>query len=361
MTSQPSRRVFLASAGAVLASPAMAATPYWPGAGDWATVSPEAAGFDPVRLTGALDAIMARKSVSTLVLRGGRMVAERYAAGWPADRAREVASVGKSMTSVLVGMAIDDGKIKGVDQPAADFIPQWRGTPKEKILIRHLLSMTSGLHETGLSARGVAGDQFALNAAAPITDPPGARWFYNTPVYHLLVHIVARATGERFEDYAQRKLIGPLGMSGTTWLTNTGKGATGPVTNYYTALCTARDLARLGLFAQRGGQWAGKRLVNASYWKASISPSQTVNPAYGYLWWVNAAPGFPAVAFEAPAGKPGLRFAGSPPDTFAALGAGGQVCIVSPSLDLVVVRQGDNPGPNMHAELMASLISALKT
>ncbi|MBX3484170.1 serine hydrolase [Phenylobacterium sp.] len=351
-----SRRTVLATATAFAATPALAASlaPYCPSATAWETLGPAAAGLDAGRLEAAVDAAMAARSRSVLVLRGGRIVLERYAAGWGEDRSQEVASVGKSMVAVLIAMAMDDGRIKSLDQPAADFIPSWRGGPKTNITLRHLMSMTSGLDDTGLALRNVAGDQYALNAGAPEKDLPGTKWHYNTAVYHLCFHVLASAVGEPFEAYAQRKLLGPLGMTRTTWLTNKGQGANGPVTNYYTAVCSARDLGRFGLFAQRHGQWAGRQLVSRQAFDTLIAPSQALNPAYGLLWWENARPGVSAAG-----GAPGLRFPGSPSDTFAALGAGGQAVLIVPSKDLVVIRQGDPPGAEaMLPTLLAGVVGA---
>jgi CubicO group peptidase (beta-lactamase class C family) len=357
MTEQPSRRGVLAGALAATATPALAAGAYWPGAVDWAVATPEAAGFDPARLAAAVETALAKNSRDVLVLRGGRLVAERYAEGWGPGRSLEVASVGKSLVAVLIGMALDDGHIKSLDQPAADFIPSWRGAPKAAISLRHLMSMTSGLDDRGLALRNIAGDQFALNAAAPQREPPGARWAYNTAVYHLLFHVVERAVGEPFPAYAQRKLLTPLGMAQTTWLTNEGQGATGAVTNYYTAICSGRDLARFGLFAQRGGQWAGRQLISPKVFRALTTPSQELNPSYGLLWWLNSRPGVTAAG----GGPPSLRFPGSPSDTIAALGAGGQMVAAVPSLDLVVIRQGAAPGSEtMLPELVAGVVAALR-
>lgn len=357
MRPQLTRRAALALAAAAAAAPAAdAAAPYCPTATDWATRQPQDAGFDPSRLDAVLEGALVADALSLMVLRGGRIAAERYARGWGRDETREIASCGKSMVSVLTGMAIDDGKIRSLDQKAADFITPWRGTPKEAITIRHLLSMTSGVEDRGLSPRAVAVDQFARNAAAPLRDPPGTRWHYNTATYHLMFHLLARATGERFEDYARRRLVGPLGMARTTWLTNQGQGADGPVTNYYSAICSTRDLGRFGLFAQRGGMWAGKQLVDAAYFRASIRPSPALNPAYGLLWWENREPGSGAAGRTAT-----LRFPGSPVDTFAAMGAGGQLVMVVPSKDLVVVRQGEARGAEtMAGDLLRGVVEALR-
>jgi CubicO group peptidase (beta-lactamase class C family) len=355
------RRTVLLGAGglaAIRALPSLAAAAeYWPGLADWASVAPAQAGLDAERLAAAIDAAMVQKSADILVLRGGRLVAERYAAGAGPERTQEIASAAKSMVSVLIGVCIDQGKIKGLDQSAADFIPQWRGTPKAAITLRHLVTMTSGLDFRGLAVRGVTGDQFAINAAAPQRDPPGAKWAYATPIFHLLYHVVARAAGEPFEAFAKRNLIDPLGMKDTTWATNVGQGAQGPVTNYYSANCSGRDLARFGLFALRGGRWKDRRLVSEAYLRQATSPSQALNPAYGFLWWENAKPGESAAGLG---GGVGYRFEGSPRDTFAALGAGGQDVMVVPSLDLVVIRQGQTPPVGAIPTLLASVCQSVR-
>jgi CubicO group peptidase (beta-lactamase class C family) len=341
-----------------LAARAAAAAQYWPSLTGWDAVEPAAAGFDAQKLNAGLDAAMADRSSDVLVVRGGKIVAERYAADSNVDRKQQIASAAKSMISVLVGVCIDQGKIKSIDQSAADFIAPWRGTPKAAITVRHLLTMTSGLDDKGLALRGITGDQFAINAAAPQMAPPGTRWAYQTAMFHLLYHVVAHAAGEPFEAFATRNLTGPLGMQHTDWVTSQGQGASGPVTNYYTAACSGRDLARFGLMALRGGRWDGKQIVSASYLKQATSPSQALNPSYGFLWWENAKPGFGAE--EAVRGSAELRFDGSPPDTFAALGAGVQAVMVVPSLDLVVIRQGQPPGPKMLPALLASTCAALR-
>lgn len=354
------RRAILAAASALpsLAAGARAAAagPYWPVNGQWATVAPAAAGFDPAALSAAVTTAVADRSVGVVVLRHGEIAAEAYAPEWDPAKAFQLASAAKSVLSVLIGIAIDQGYIKGVDQSVSDFIPAWRGTPKQAITVRHMLTMTSGLAFEGLKVRDIVGDQFAINSSTPLEFPPGTHWAYNTPAFHLLYHVVERAVGAPFEAFAQKVLIGPLGMEHWSWLTNQGQGAHGPVTNYYSALCSTRDLARFGLFALRGGQWEGRQLVSAAYLKSAVSPSQDLNPSYGYLWWENARPGM-----DAAGGRSGYRFEGCPHDTFAALGFGGQVAIEVPSLDLVVVRQGEpSRDPATPERLAAAVAAALK-
>lgn len=353
------RRTVMGAAGALAAvatAPAGAAEPYWPNGAAWKSAPPAAAGFDAAALGSAVQRAIADRSVGVMVLRGGLIAAEAYSPQWSQAKSFQLASAAKSVVSVLVGIAIDQGFIKGVDQSAADFIPMWRDTPKAAITLRHMLTMTSGLDFAGLKVRNVEGDQFLINAAAPLQYAPGTHWAYATPIFHLLYHVVARATGQPFEAYAQKTLIEPLGMEHWSWLTNIGRGPNGPVTNYYSALCSTRDLARFGLFALRGGVWRGRQLVSRAYMKAATSPSQSLNPAYGYLWWENAEPGPNASGAEA-----GFRFEGAPRDTFGALGYGGQVAIETPSLDLVVLRQGMQPeDPRMITDLLASVVAAIR-
>lgn len=306
-------------------------------------------------LEAVLDLAMAQASTGVLVMRRGAVEAERYAPGWAPDRPREVASVAKSIVAVLIAMAIEDGTIASLDQAAADFIPLWRDGPRAAITLRHLMSMTSGLDDTGLALRGVTGDQFAINAAAPLRDAPGARWAYNTAAYHLLFHVLERATGQSIEAFARTRLFGPLGMNDTRWITSAGVGDQGPVTNYYSATSTARDLARFGELILGDGISNGRRIVGEGILKTLLIPSQPLNPSYGLLWWSNAQPG--ADAFGR---GESLRFPSAPPDTVAALGAGGQLLLIVPSRALIVVRQGDPPGAATLADdLLAGSLRAL--
>lgn len=304
------------------------------------------------RLAAAIAPALGDAASSVLVARGNEVLIERYASGWDAARPREVASVAKSMLAILIGMAVEEGAIRGLDQPACDYIPAWRNDSRAAITIRNLMSMTSGLDDAGLALRGVTGDQFAINSAAPLKNPPGSRWAYNTAAYHLLFHLVARAAGEPFPAYAGRRLLDPLGMAGTSWITNEGLGQNGALTNYYSAVSTAPDLARFGgLILGAGGG-----LVSPEMIAMLTAPSQDLNPSYGLLWWTNAKPGFDAAGQAR-----GLRFPTSPRDTVAALGAGGQAVMIVPSRGVTVVRQGDPPrSPQPFDALLRSVLDALE-
>ena len=288
----------------------------------------------------------ANKSTSFLVVRSGRIVTEAYGDGGGEKVARRIASATKSMTSILVGMAMDAGKLK-MDQPVAEFLPDWEGTPKGKISIRHLLSMTSGLNPAGLKRRLPSGDQFLENAAMPVASAPGASWQYNTPAYHMLFRILEKATATGLDTWTRDRLFGPLGMQTSAWYSRQA----GEVSNYFNVRCTARDMARFGLFVLRGGRWGKERLVSEAFFKAATTPSQDQNPAYGLLFWLNARKGH-----SAGGRKVDYRFPGAPVDLIACLGKGGQQILTIPSQDLIIVRQGDRPGDGAFAQRMVRIV-----
>ena len=135
-------------------TPAVVSNPVFPGA-DWETSSPEAEGMDAAPLED-IDAYCVEHGCrAVVVVRHGRIVWERYWGGWDKDSTDNSWSMAKSVTSALVGIAIDEGKIKSLDQAATDFIPEWRGSNREKITVGDLLSMSSGLGSSSSTGRKV--------------------------------------------------------------------------------------------------------------------------------------------------------------------------------------------------------------
>jgi CubicO group peptidase (beta-lactamase class C family) len=355
-----SRRDWLRATGAAVAlAPSggylAAAQPMRSTAEDWQWARSELDDRRAELLDAVVQQGLSDKSVSVLLLLNGRIAAEGYASGvGPQDRF-QLASAAKSIVALLVGIAIDRGHIDSVEQSAADFLPAWRDTPKEAVRIRHLLSMTSGMTDGGLKARNVSGDQLRINAAAPLRYQPGTHWEYASAIYHLLFHLIAAATKMPFETFARTALLEPLGMQGFEWITDMVETEHGIVTNYYTGACPARDLARLGVLVENGGIWNGRPIVSPAYLESCLSPSQRLNPSYGWLWWSNHEPGHAA--------RPGefaYRFPGAPRDTVAALGAGGQTLVIVPSESLVLVRQGRRPSdPGLINKMLGQALEAL--
>jgi CubicO group peptidase (beta-lactamase class C family) len=310
--------------------------PYYPRGKDWETRSPKDAAMDAAALDDAAKYAAEHNSTGLVIVRGGRIVMEQYWQQWTAETAQPIFSASKSVTATLVGMAIEEGKLKGVEQSASAFVPAWKGTPKEAITIRHLLSMTSGI-KVG-AVRAVAEiDAFEETAGFPLEHKPGEHWAYNTPVYRLLLRMLEHATGESINQYTARKFA-PLGLLSSSW-------DCGPAPNNKTNCSwyrsSLREMSKFGLLILRQGKWDDRQLVSAKFVKESTSTSQTLNEAYGYLWWLNGKSSFKLASGRAGQGR---LWPDCPPDAFGALGAQDKKIYVVPSLDLVIARHGGASG-----------------
>ncbi len=287
---------------------------YFPGAGEWARITPAEVGWNADALNEALDVAGARRSSSMVVLYRGKILAEK---NWRNPVTPEdVASVQKSITSVLIGIA-QEKKLLRLDDAVAKYLGQsWSkaGEKETAITIRHLLTMTSGLS-----------DALEVEAAA------GTKWRYNTVAYQKLPRLLGKASGKSINELSKEWLFEPLGMSDSKWVERAAMpGLLGLMT-------TARDMARFGLMVQADGKWNGKPIVSASYLREALDTSQPLNRSYGYLWWLN---GRPTVR---PNGKQANQLIpGASKDLVAALGALGRKIYVVPSLELVVTRTGAN-------------------
>lgn len=259
----------------------------------------------------------------------------------PDGRSREdVASAQKSVTSILVGIAVGLGLVE-LDQPVSEYTGYgWSRAAvddERRITVRHLLTMTSGL-----------GD------AMRVVAPPGSTWDYNLGAgYHTLKRVLRGVTGDDVNTLSRRWLFGPLGMNESEWSSRpVPPGLDEPLRSMACypdgeplegLTTTARDLARFGNAILAGG--AGLD-VASGYLAEALSPSP-LNPAYGYLWWLNGQPWH--LAPKQPDRVDGWLIPEAPADLVAALGALGRALYVVPSLDAVVVRLGVSPGPTQLA------------
>jgi len=308
---------------------AAAERPYFPAADDgWERIAPASTGWDARALDSALELAGARRSSAVVILYRGKVMAERQwdpkaTARYAFERAgdgqivEDVASTQKSVAAVLFGIAQERGLIR-IDDPVAQYLGAgWSKATSEqerKILMRNLLSMTSGLT-----------DGLAYEAE------PGAKWRYNTFAFQKTMRVLAKAAGKSENELTQEWLTGRIGMTHSRWRERAElPGLLGFMT-------TARDLARFGLLIEAGGAWDGKAVVDRDWVRKMTDSSQTLNPAYGYLWWLN---GRPAVWVT---GKRSAKLIPSAPDdVVAALGALGRKVYVAPGLGIVVTRTGDN-------------------
>lgn len=312
----------------------------------WTTTSPRRAGIAPE----ALDALFARaretRSFCALVTRDGRLVDERYFGPDDAATAHQVYSVTKSITSVLVGIAQNEGMLD-VDAPAARWIPQWGGTRASGVTVRDLLANDSGrawsrgIDYSRLLTRD---DQTGFAIGLRQAHPPGTTWAYNNSAIQTLEAVLESATGQSVGAFAEERLFAPLGMDDTSM----GVDRSGNTMTFAGVSSTCRDLARFGQLMLQRGRWHGDQVVPPAWVAASTGRASTeLNAGYGYLWWVNrygVQTGPLTVRRRTeladPATPRGRMVPEAPVDTFWALGLGGQVVQVDPGSRTVVVRIG---------------------
>lgn len=320
----------------------------------WATTSPDELDWDGEALDELYDFLEAGNTRAFIVLHEGRIVAERYwgrnfqnTGPYGAESQWYWASAAKSLTATLVGIAQREGDLD-INAPTSDYLGTgWTSlTPQRELAITpwHQLTMTTGLDYRVSDLNCTEPACLRYRAA------PGTQWFYHNAPYRMLSAVVEEASGLDYNAYTRAKLGNRIGMGGS-WLT-----ADRNATLYFS---TARDMARFGLLILREGTWDGTPILDdADYFRAMTTPSQELNPAYGYLWWLNgqSAAIYPGTTIAFPT----QLAPNAPADLIAAMGKDGQFIDVVPSLDLVVVRQGEAPGDDLvpaqfHDEMWARI------
>jgi len=248
-----------------------------------------------------VDSYMAAYNVSgILVLKDGKIVLEKYGLGRkPQDRWTSF-SVAKSVTSTLVGAAIQDGKIKSLGAPVTDYIPELKGSGYDGVTVRQLLMMSSGVKwnedyddpnsdvakSVSLPVEPGKNPLVTYMSRLPREHEPGTFFNYNTGETDLVGILVSRAVGKRLAHYASEKIWKPYGMdSDAVWVTD-------PADHERGGCCmslTLRDYGRVGQFILDGGK-AGKKQVLPPGWTTEATTPQIRNATrergYGYFWWM---------------------------------------------------------------------------
>lgn len=319
---------------------------------DWVRTDAGAAGFDPEALGRVEQHLAAEASSCFVVTRDGELVHEAYFDGTDHLTMRPAFSITKSLTSVLVGIAADEGRLS-LDDAAATYVPQWRGTPAEDVTIRDLLANTSGRYwdyRTDYEQMAViAADKTAFSIGLAQDAAPGTVWHYNNAAIQTLEAVLSAATGVSPAEYARTRLLDPLQMNHTSWASD----AAGRTMVFSGVSASCLDLARFGVLMLRRGDWAGDRVVSAEFVdEATGRSSSRLNAAYGLLWWVNQ-PGIVLGALTATGSSSpdtstappheGRLAPNVPADAFWALGLGKQIIAVIPSEGIVAVRMGAMP------------------
>ncbi|HEX8147250.1 MAG TPA: serine hydrolase [Pyrinomonadaceae bacterium] len=258
--------------------------------GFWQTADPAALGLNVEALKRHAELCARTGADACLVVYKGKIVQELYGARYRTPMM--AMSSTKSVTGLLVGALIDEGKIKSADEPVCKYVAEWCAGAKGKVTLRHLLTMTSGLPRLSDKSVGWVGDKNRFVIDLPLATEPGSAWAYSNEGVQLLSPVIDRAAGEPAQDYARRRLFQPLGMNATRLhLDDKGHAWT-----YADMETTPRDFARLGLLMLNRGTWRGARVLSESWVEQSTRPSQTLHPGYGLLWWlIDSPPGYAAL------------------------------------------------------------------
>jgi CubicO group peptidase (beta-lactamase class C family) len=237
------------------------------------------------------------QTVAYLVVKNDSIIHEQYWDGFGEDSYSNSFSMAKSFVSVLIGMAIDDGKIKSVDQSVSDFLPEFKEGDKSKITVKHLLTMSSGIdfdenyaNPFAYPAQAYYGrDLKKLTLPYPVLSEPGKEFIYLSGNTELLSLILSKATGKTISEYASEKLWKPLGAKNSAFWSLDHEN--GEEKAYCCFNSNAPDFARIGQLYLDSGKWNGQQLISAQYVVNSTTPANLLsngekNEAYGYAWWV---------------------------------------------------------------------------
>lgn len=281
---------------------------------------PEEQGLDSTMLRTGLTKLGNNASLfSALVIRHDRLVAERYYHGSDAQRSNNVHSASKSILQALVHIAVAKGYIGSLDDPVADYLPEYFGNAspdKKKITIRHMLTMTSGLDWTEDSTESQvekASDWVKAILGRSLVSVPGTAFNYSTGNTHVVSAVLQKATRMSTCQFAHQYLFGPMGITAEHW----GRDPRGIFSGGYNVYLTPRELAKFGLLYLHDGKWGGQSLVPHSAVRAAQArTSQVDDLAYSEGWWMDTISGR---------------------SMYFAWGYGGQFVYVIPSADIVLV------------------------
>lgn len=326
---------------------------YWPTSG-WRTSTPEMQGMDSAKLMIADEFIQNRlpDAFSLLVVKNGYLAFEKYYSWGSPEKYAVVHSVTKSVTSALIGIALDKGYLNSVDQKLIEFFPEYitddLDPRKKEISIKHLLTMSAGFrwNDRGPSMGKWYSSSDWLKSAIqlPQVNNPGDVFNYNSSTSHLLTAILSKSTKTSTLDFAKQNLFEPLGIQSAYW----HQGPQGYYIGGFGLGLSARDLAKIGFLYLNNGYWNGQSIVS-EYWvkESTAQQIQAVRHpmygtfGYGYQWWVKKVDGC---------------------SSFRAWGRRGQFIVIVPELDLVIAVTSNpaqpHPPTSIHYSPLFDLIAA---
>jgi len=325
----------------------------------WEPSTLETEGVDPKKINELMGNILREdiKNIhSILLVKNGKLIFEEYFYGYDRDTRHMLASVTKSVTSILVGIAIDKQMIGSVNEKVYEFFPEYKGTrwidQKYDITLKHVLTMTAGLdwdeitnlhpHPKNPNTGMYRTDhpiKYILNKRKVAT--PGERWNYNSGLTILLGGIIKNTSGWYADKFAQRYLFKPLGIANYQW----NEHPDGTIYTHGDLFLKPRDMAKIGYIMLNQGKWENKQIVSNAWIKESIREYIDTFRGYGY-------------GYQWRCGK--TLICDQEIEAFWASGTGGQKIYVFPKLDLVVVFTSkifdNNSGHDRNESLLANFI-----
>ena len=297
--------------------------------------------IDPAALAAAETYATKTNSVALLVYHRGALRSEKYWPGFARNFRTDPFSAHKTVMGLLVGAAIADGFIKSVDEPAATYIPEWRGDARREIRIRDLLQMSSGLElpvfGTWRGLRITFGSDLPPSVLVLKAEkPPGTDFQYSNANAQLLGILLQNATGKRYAQYLSERLWSRIGAPpASVWLDHEG----GMPRTFCCIYTTARGWLQVGRLIMDGGRSGGEQVVPESWITEMTTPAKT-NPNYGYQIWLGSPPGKERKYND----KTVKAFHSEPfvaEDIRYIDGFGGQRVYMVPSQELIIVRTGE--------------------
>lgn len=316
----------------------------------WPRASLAEAGFATdlgERIDAGLDEGRYENLHSVLVVRGGKLLLERYYEGedemWGRPRGRvafgpeelhDLRSVTKSMVGLLYGIALAEGIVPPLDAPLLEQFPEYpdlaADPQRRRMTVAHALTMMLGTEwdedlpytdpRNSEHAMELAEDRYRFVLDRPMVTEPGSQWTYNGGATAVVARLIVKGSGQSLRDYAAEKLFAPLGITEFEWV----RGHDG----VYIAASGLRlrppDLARIGQMLLDGGRWKGQQVVPAAWLEQSFQSQASLGDTdYGYQWWLS------------PQGSDGPRW-------IAGFGNGGQRLFMLPDLDMLIVITAGN-------------------
>jgi CubicO group peptidase (beta-lactamase class C family) len=321
----------------------------WP-TKEWQTSMPEAQGMDSAALARLVDFVGIYKQDSLLIVRHGKIVVDAFYAPYAPNIRHDLRSVTKSFIGTLTGIEVQEGLLDSVDHPVVDLFADKHlsnvDDAKKAMTVQNLLDMTSGIAwsentytpDETIMRMYRAPDITEFVLSQPMSDPPGARFYYNGGNPYVLSALITEKTGRDALDFARDELFKPLGISSVRWRDPDAQGVTDGESGLYLA---PHDMAKLGYLYLHDGAWDGQQIIPSSWVaRARQGPVKATNGFhYGNLWW-----SLPQK------------------DAFMARGRHSQLILVLPKLDVVAVMTGAlKDGYVPTTDLIDSIAQAIKS